>query len=131
MCSLSPPSATIALGGTGSSTLTVNTTAAKYSSLSYPKSVSSWKLGDGGVTLVGQLMCCVFPRRRRWLPLLALLLMTTTVGMIGCAGGSSTPPGSTLITPATASGSYAFSVTGTDSTNSTITTSTSVAVTVQ
>jgi hypothetical protein len=131
-CGLNPASVAIASGGSGGTVLTVNTTAAKYSSLSRPAPMNSWERGAGGAALAGLLMFCISSRRRRWIPMLALMLIAAVMGAVGCSGGSSGGGGGgTLITPATTSGSYTFSVTGTDSVNSTITTSTAVVVTVQ
>jgi hypothetical protein len=64
--------------------------------------------------------------------MLALLLAIGAIGAVGCGGGGSGGGGGGgQTTPATTAGSYTFTVTGTDSVNAQITTSTTVVVTVQ
>jgi hypothetical protein len=62
-----------------------------------------------------------------------LLSVFTWVGVLGCGGGSSSsvPPPVTKTTPATTSGNYTFTLTGTDSVNAKITVSTNVTVAVE
>jgi sugar lactone lactonase YvrE len=127
-CSLSPSSITLAAGGSGNTQLTVTTTASSVSSLARPSGQNFWRLGGG--TVLAALMLFVFPaKRRRWLSMMALLAVVAIAGVLGCGGGQSSPP--PVTNPGTTAGTYTFSVTGTDSANSTITTSTSVKITVQ
>jgi hypothetical protein len=129
-CSLNPTSVALKPGGNGTSVLTVATTASSNSSLVRPARASPWGIGGGGAFLAVLLMWGVPSRRRRWTMLKAtLLLMVIGFIAIGCGGGGSSTHGSS--TPATTAGSYTFTVTGTDSANASLTTSTSVVVTVQ
>jgi hypothetical protein len=59
-----------------------------------------------------------------------LLMAVIGVGAIGC-GGHGITGSSGSSTPATTAGNYTFTVTGTDSVNAKITTSTAITVTVQ
>jgi sugar lactone lactonase YvrE len=131
-CSFNPASVTLTAGGNGTTVLAVQTIAATTSALLRPSGLNLWGLGEGSATLAGLLMFCVPSRRRRLLSMLTLLVVVVSVGAIGCGGsgggGSSPAPTST---PATTAGSYTFTVTGTEATNASITTSTSVAITVQ
>jgi hypothetical protein len=128
-CSLSPTTVNIAAGGAGSTTLTVRTTAASTTALLAPLRMKLLSLG-GGTILAGLLLLGVPARRRRWLRMIVLLGIVVGAGAIGC-GGSSNPGSGGSTTPATTAGTYTFHVTGTDSSNSSITATTSVAVTVQ
>jgi sugar lactone lactonase YvrE len=127
-CSLSPASVTLAAGGSGTTQLTVTTTASSVSVLARPSRQNLWGLG-GGAVLAALMMFGIPLRRSRWLSMLALIAVVAVAGMVGCGGGKpSTPP---VTNPGTTAGAYTFSVTGTDSANSTITTSTNVTITVQ
>jgi hypothetical protein len=128
---LNPASITFTSGGTATSTLTVNTTAASTNALARPHRQNLWGLGEGGTLLAALLVLFVPSRRRRWISMLALVLGIAGAGLIGCGGGGgggqTTGPG----TSGTTAGSYTFTVTGTDSANPKITVSTTVAITVQ
>jgi hypothetical protein len=136
-CSLNPTSVKITTGGTGSTVLTVQTTAASTSALLAPTWMKLFSLG-GGTVLAG-LLLGVPARGRRWMPMLILLWIVVAGGVLGCSGGGSSTSGSGgsnsgsggSSTPATTAGAYRFALTGVDSANSGITSSTSVAVTVQ
>jgi hypothetical protein len=130
-CGLNPASVTIATGGSVTTILTVNTTAASGSALVQPSRLRPWELGSGTV-LAGLLMFGTSSRRRRWMLLLALLCVFVAAG-VGCGGGGVSGGGqsNSAVTPATTAGSYTFTVTGTDSTNLKITSSASVTVAVQ
>lgn len=131
-CSLNPTSVTLKTSGTATSTLTVTTTAASTSAFARPYGRSLWQLGGGSTVLAALLLFGIPSRRRRWLSMLVLLCIVAAVGLSSCGGGSgsSTSGGGSTI-QATTAGNYTFTVTGTDSVNSQITTSTSVSVTVQ
>jgi hypothetical protein len=128
-CSLNPTSVTLKAGASGTSTLTVATTAASANARLAPSGKSVWGFEGGGVVLAGLLMCGVSARRRRWLPMLSLLCIVATSLIIGCNGGSPATTGQG--TSATTAGNYVFTITGTDSAQATIKTSTTVTVTVQ
>jgi hypothetical protein len=85
----------------------------------------------GGSVLAGLIMLGVPSHRRRWMSMLGLMLVIFVAGTIGCGGGSNSKPPSNPGTPATTAGNYTFTVTGTDSANSSITASTTVTLTVQ
>jgi hypothetical protein len=86
----------------------------------------------GGTILAGLLLIGVPTRRRRWMEMIVLLWVLGTASAIGCggSGGSSSGSGGSSI-PATTAGTYTIQVTGTDSSNASITATTSVAVIVQ
>jgi hypothetical protein len=129
-CSLSPASVTIASGGSGNSVLTVKTTAASTTSSLTPFGQDLWRFSGGGAALAALLMFGIPARSRRWLSMIVLFVVIFA-GTIGCGGRSTTTSTVNPATPATTSGKYTFTVTGTDSANSKITTSTSVLITVQ
>jgi hypothetical protein len=131
-CALNPAKVTLVSGANGTSTLTVNTTAASTSAIARPTEQHLWKLG-GGAVLTALLFFGIPFRRRRWTSMLALLLLVAVAGAIGCGGGGGTGGGGGggSITPATTAGNYSFTVIATDSANSQITTSTTIPVTVQ
>ncbi|GGG88162.1 hypothetical protein GCM10011585_35290 [Edaphobacter dinghuensis] len=137
-CSLNPTSVKIATGGTGATVLTVQTKAASTTALIAPTRMNLFGFG-GGTILAGLFLIGVPARRRRWMPMLALLLIVVVAGVVGCAGsdssnsgsgGSGSGPGGSSI-PATTAGTYTFTLTGVDSANSSITTSANAVVIVQ
>jgi sugar lactone lactonase YvrE len=131
-CAFNPASVTIAAGGSGTTALTMNTTAASSSALARPLRQNLWGLGGGGAVLAVVLFFGVPSRRRRWLSMSVLLGLIVAAGAIGCGGsgsGGTSPINPT--TPATTAGSYTFTVTGTDSANASITVSANVTLTVQ
>jgi len=131
-CSLSPSSVTIASGQSGSTVVTVLTTAAAITAGSQATPRNLGALSGGGVFLAGVLLFGISPRRRRWMSMLILLWVVAAGGTIGCGNGGGT--GLKQVgtnTPATTQGSYTFMVTGTDSINPAIATSTNFTVTVQ
>ncbi len=131
-CSISPTSVALTSGGSGTATLTVGTTAASTTAELHPFGAPLRWLGGGGATLAAVLLFGIPARRRRWASMLALLLAIGAIGAVGCGGGGSGGGGGGgQTTPATTAGSYTFTVTGTDSVNAQITTSTTVVVTVQ
>jgi Bacterial Ig-like domain (group 3)/FG-GAP-like repeat len=131
-CSLNPASVTVTSGGNGTAVMTVNTTAAATTAFARPFQWNRWKFGSEAAAIATVLMLGIPSRRRRWLPMLVLLSVVVFAGVTGCSGGggsSTPPPGSN--SHATTPGSYTFTVAGTDTVNSKITTSASVSVTVQ
>jgi hypothetical protein len=132
-CSMSPTSVTLKAGASGTSTLTVATTAASTSAQLIPSRKNlwrpGWRLGGGSAALAVLLMCGIPARRRRWMSMLALLWVVGASLAIGCGGGGMSTTGTS--TQATTAGNYVFTVTGTDSASPTIATSTSVTVSVQ
>ncbi len=129
-CSMNPTSVAIATGGTGISTLTVKTTAASTASLREPSRKNIWRIGGGGAVLALIFTCGISSRRRRWISMLALLLVFSVAAAIGC-GESGTSVSTSSGTAATTAGNYVFTVTGTDASNSSITTAATVTITVQ
>ncbi len=132
-CSISPASVTLASGGNITATLTMKTTAAGATAFLRPAVTLRW-LSGGGATLAGILVWGIPTRRRRWMSLLAMLLLVSAAGAIGCGGGSSSGSGNGgggQTMPATTAGTYTFTVIGTDSLNSQIAASTNVTITVQ
>lgn len=130
-CSLSPTSVNIAAGGTGSTILTVKTTAASTTALLAPARMNLLGLGSGTI-VAGLLLVAIPTRRRRWVAMMVVLWFVVAAGAIGCGGGggSNPGPGGSSI-PATSAGTYRFTVTGADSADTSMTTFTSVDVTVQ
>jgi hypothetical protein len=132
-CSLNPATVTIAAGASVPTTLTVKTTASSATAQSMPFGQELWRFGGAGAALAAVMMFGIPSRRRRWMSMIALLLIAVA-GAIGCGGSTKATTPTTPTTPAivaTTSGNYVFTVTGVDSTNAKITTSTSVTVTVQ
>jgi len=131
-CSLSPTGVSLSAGGTGSMMLTVQTTAASTTALLMHKQMKLLGLGGGGTVLAGLLFLGFPGRRRRWMAMIGLLWMVAVAGTMGCggSGGSNSGSGGSTVS-ATSAGTYTFQVTGSDSLNSSVTTTTSVAVTVQ
>ena len=131
-CNLNPSSIVVKSGGSGTSVLTVPTTAASSTAaaLTRPSRKSMWGLGEGGTLLALVLVCGIPFRRRRWTSMQALLLLAVVSSLaIGCSTSHNT--GTVSTNPATTAGKYTFTVTGTDSANAVITASTTVTVTVQ
>jgi len=127
-CSLSPASVIIKSGGNATTVLTVKTTASTTSAMAQPSGVKLPWLGGGGTALAILLMFGIPSRRRRWMSMLVVLAMVALAGVVGCGGSkSSTTP---TVVPGTTSGTYTFTITGTDSTNAKIATSTNVTVSV-
>lgn len=129
-CSLNPASVAITAGGNGTATLNLQTTAASNTAMMHPSGLGLLGFGGGSV-LAGLIMLGVPSRRRRWMSMLGLLMVIFVAGMIGCGGSSNSKPPSNPGTPATTAGNYTFTVTGTDSANSSVTASTVVTLTVQ
>ena len=128
-CSLNPTSLPLTPGSKGTTVLTVQTTAAT-TAMAQPAGNGLWGIGGGGLAVVALLMFGIPSRRRRWLSMIVLLFVVAVAGTIGCGGHSSSGGGGGTGTPATTAGVYTFTVTGTDSANSAIKTSTTVSVTV-
>jgi hypothetical protein len=130
-CTLNPASVLLASGGSGTTTLTVHTTAASSSALTRPPGIGLPSLG-GGAALAAVLIF-VLPQRRRPIWMAALLWLGVAVWTMGCGSGGNSSAGqpSGPTTSATTAGNYTFAVTGTDSASTKITASTSLTITVQ
>ena len=137
-CSFNPASVQITTGGTGTTMLTVQTKAASNAALIAPSRMNLFGFGSGAI-LAGLFLIGVPARRRRWMPMLALLLIIVVAGVVGCAGsgssgsgsgGSGSGSGGSSI-PATTAGTYTFTLTGVDSVNPSITTSANAVIIVQ
>lgn len=130
-CSLNPASVTLKASGTATSVLTLSTTAPSSASLAVPSRKNLWGFGGGSAVLAVLFLCGIPARRRRFASMLALLCLVFASLAIGCGGGGSTPVNLGPAIPGTTSGSYIFTVTGTDSTSAATTTSATVTLTVQ
>ena len=120
-CTVNPSDVTIAAGGEATAVVTVNTTAGS--------SGSALKRGEGGIVVLGLLVGSFGLRRRR----AALLLVACGIAILGCGGGGSGPTGSTPppAIAATSPGNYTFAVTAADASNTKVTASENLTVTVQ
>jgi hypothetical protein len=129
-CTVNPTSVVITSGGTGTSVLTVKTTAASTAAVQTASGRNFVWIGSGDAVFALLLACGIGWRRRRWTLMVALLSVFVVGAAIGC-GGSGTSGTSHQGTPATTAGKYTFTVTGTDASNAATTTATTVTVTVQ
>ncbi|HEY1902315.1 MAG TPA: FG-GAP-like repeat-containing protein [Terracidiphilus sp.] len=130
-CSLNPTSVSLKTSGSGTSVLTLSTTAPSSASLADPSRKGLWGFGGGSAVLAVLFLCGIPAHRRRFASMLALLCLVFASLAIGCGGGGSTGNNLGPANPGTTSGSYIFTVTGTDSVSAAITTSTTVTLTVQ
>ena len=129
VCSLNPVSVKLSTSTTSTVAVSITTVAASTASLEPSAIPQQWGRRFGGVAIA----CMVFlslPRRRRWTGLLILVCGLFAAGVTGC-GGSSSGSGSHTSTPGTTAGAYMFTVTASDSANSTIRTSTTITLNVQ
>ena len=129
-CALNPASVALQASGTGTSMLTVKTTASSTATLGERPRANWWKACGGGTVLALVFVCGIPARRRRWVSILSLLSIFAVTVAIGCGGGSSSG-GSGGGSSGTTAGNYVFTVTGTDTSNASITASATVTVTVQ
>jgi hypothetical protein len=106
-CSFSPASVT----GTGSTTLTIATTAAHRASLQGP---GWWTTGLGGA-LAGIFLLGGASRRRAWNRLLSLMAFAFVITIAGCGGGGSSSGGGNT-DPGTPAGTSTVTVTATSGT---------------
>jgi hypothetical protein len=126
-CGLSPPAVPLLPGGSGTSLLTIKTTAVSSAVLRRLPGGKRTAPYGGGALLACLLIFCIPRRRRRWMGAAILLGVVAAAGTIGCGGtGSMGPPPGNPGTPATTPGSYTFTVTGVDATNPKIAVSTDV-----
>ncbi|MGA2538433.1 MAG: Ig-like domain repeat protein, partial [Terracidiphilus sp.] len=128
-CALNPTGINVAAGGNGTTTLTVNTTAASTTALAHPFRQFPFVFGGEGAVLAVALFFAVPSRPRRWISMAILTAVGVVACTLGCGGNGGQTTGSN--TPATTAGSYVFTVTGTDSSNASITVSTTVSIVVQ
>jgi trimeric autotransporter adhesin len=118
-CSLNPTSVDITGATPETSTITIATTAPGSSANEKP---SFFWPSTGGTALAFVLFFLAPRRRRNWLAMVALLVLTATLGLTACNHNSNSNPGTTT-------GSYTVTVTGTSGTiNATVGT---IALTVQ
>lgn len=126
-CTVSTP---VIITGTtaATATLTVTTTAAISSALDPPR----FFLAGGGAAFALVVFFGIPARRRSWRALFSFLAIVVFVSAIGCGGSSGTAPiqQSGPVNPGTTPGAYTVTVTGTDAATGTITSSTTVALTV-
>jgi hypothetical protein len=130
-CSVKPNSVTISGGGSASTTLTVNTNATNSNSAQVGSGRQIWNAWRGGGMLALGILFGVPSWRRRRGFIVVLLCGISIAGVSGCGGGVATSSDASSSTPATTTGNYKFSVTGTDSANAKITASTNLTITVQ
>jgi Bacterial Ig-like domain (group 3) len=133
VCSLTPVAVKIAAGATGSTVLAVQTTGSSTAANIVPSPANLFGLG-GGTILAGLLLIGVPARGRRWMVIPVLLWVFVVTGASGCGGGGNSNSGSGsggASVPPTTAGNYTFTVTGVDSANSSITSSTNLTLTVQ
>ena len=111
-CAFAAPS-TISVTAETTATLVVNTTAASATAFHNP--LQQIFVAAGSMT-VAALLLPMLPVRRRWQPLLSLLMIATFAGAAGCSAINSrviapTSPGAA--NPGTTAGNYIVAVTGT------------------
>ncbi|AXC14487.1 Multicopper oxidase [Acidisarcina polymorpha] len=124
---ISPTSVTLASGGTGTSSITIQTVAAdlrKAPHSGLQKAPAGNRVIVGAAAAFGSIFLLGIPgfRRRRWPMLTALLLLGALGAGLGCGGG---------VSSASPSGTYTVTVTAADTVNSAITTSTNFTVTIR
>jgi hypothetical protein len=124
-CSLNPATPTIAAVGDASAMLTLKTTGATTTGMTPTRNY--WGAAREGVVLAALLVIGIRVQRRRWMSLLALLLISITVLTIGCGGSHKSGPSPQ---PTTA-GTYVLAITAADSKNAAIAMPASVSLTVQ
>jgi hypothetical protein len=111
-CSFSPAS----VPGTGSTTITVTTTAPVVTMLKGAPGLNWWTAG-GSITLAGVFLAGITGKRRRWSMLLGLLVVAFLLTVVGCGSSTShntipgTPPGTSTVTVTGTSGTLTHSTT--------------------
>ena len=105
-CTFNPAS----VAGSGSTTLTLTTTAPHSASNRVAPSV--WA-ATGGFTLAGIFVLGFAPRKRCWTSIVALLMLAWLLATLGCGGSSGGGGGGG--TPGTRPGTYTVTATGADS----------------
>ena len=136
-CVLGTPSVQLSASGSGTDSITFNTTAASSASAEPPSHLD--KRGASYAVAIALTLMFGWPRRRRRPSLWMLLVLLSGISLcaIGCGGGSSGGGttggggGGGSKTPGTTAGVYTFTLTGVDSANSATTASTSLTLTVQ
>lgn len=122
-CSFGAGNVTISGTTPATATMTV-TTSTSAQAMSVPQH-GKWLGTAGGATLAGLLFFLVPARRRKRWAMLAMLLILGGTFTIGCGGGSTKAP------PVSGTGTFQFTVTGTDAATETIISTATVTVTVQ
>lgn len=102
----------------GTATLTISTTAATSSQVSYPNRQGIPWYAAGGATLACLLLFGVPARRRSWRSMLGMVLLLVALagGAFACGGGSAGGGGGGNGNPGTTAGTYTITVTGTSGT---------------
>ena len=130
-CAVNPATVKLSSGGSGTASITLNTTAASNASLMPGRNFKRRDMAYGGPTLALIVMLGLPFRKRRLGRMLILLTIVAAAGVTGCGGSSSSGSSGHTGTPATTAGSYTFTVSAADSSNPTITASAKVTLTVQ
>jgi hypothetical protein len=107
-CHFNPTSVT----GSGSTTLTVSTTAAHLAPAAETMA-SAGIFGTSSLAFAGVLILGIPRQKRRWASTVGLLLLASLMTIVGC-GGSNSSGGGGGGTPGTPKGSYTVTVTGAD-----------------
>ncbi len=116
----------------GTSTVTVNTTAPTTALLSMPGSKRSlpWGGAGGGAMLAALVLMGLPAKRRKWLSMMVVVLaMAALGGLVACGGGSSSSTTGTTI-PGTTPGAYTLTVSGTGNDSASTQASTTFTLTV-
>lgn len=126
-CAVNPTTATLTPGSSTSIGITVSTTAASSANGALHAPAFGWMQG-GGIAL-GALLLFIAPRRRRWMASFALLAAIFWGGATGCSSNSKST--TAVTTTATTSGTYTFTISASDASNSSLVSSANIKVTVQ
>jgi hypothetical protein len=128
-CSIESPVTLSSTAATGTATLTISSTARTTAAL--VEGAFSWKHGSAAVLAMLFFFFGVPARRRSWMragrgtALLGLIALVAVCGLFsGCGGSTKTPIAGTT------SGAYTFTVTATDSTNSSVVSTATVTATI-
>ena len=132
-CSFNPATITLARNGVASATFTVHTFTGSAGAVEQPHNPRSLQLAASGLALAALLFVGAPSRRRRWVSMVALLGLVFAAAATGCGGAFqiNCSPSAPCSVAATTPGVYSFIVTATDAANRAITSSVSVALTIQ
>lgn len=125
-CSLSNSTVQLTGSAAGTSTLTINSTAAAANAASLERGFDGRGVAGGGVALA--MLLLILPKRRRRLaPLCCFVLLAAASVMTGCGGSGNNGP-TTPANPGTTAGTYVVTITGTASSVAPSTTTVNVTV---